>query len=113
MQRKWKLTHTEARVAMLLGERKTNREIASDLDVTEHTARRHTEHVLKKLKVHNRAHVQRVLLSASDSPPTAGGDVAVRMRDASAAVSLRYRYNDSSFTDAGENSSELRRPSME
>lgn len=58
-QHKHKLTRTEARVAMLLSQRKTNREIASDLDITEHTARRHTEHVMKKLAIHRRADVQR------------------------------------------------------
>lgn len=66
MQRRWKLTRTEARVAILLSERNTNREIASALGITEHTARRHTERVLKKLDVHNRAHVLPALLATPD-----------------------------------------------
>jgi DNA-binding NarL/FixJ family response regulator len=58
------LTRTEAVVAELLAQRKRNREIAEQLSVTEHTARRHTEHVLKKLGVHSRADVRAVLAGA-------------------------------------------------
>lgn len=58
------LTRTEAVVAELLAQRKRNREIAEQLSVTEHTARRHTEHVLKKLGVHSRADVRAVIAGA-------------------------------------------------
>lgn len=58
----FRLTPREAHVAMLLAVRTTNREIASELGVTEHTARRHTEKVLMKLDVHRRHDVQGALL---------------------------------------------------
>lgn len=58
----YRLTPTESRVGLLLAERLTNREIARLLDVTEHTARRHTEHVLRKLGVNRRTAVRRELL---------------------------------------------------
>lgn len=56
------LTAVESRVAALLAERMSNREIAQILGVTEHTARRHTEHVLRKLGVNRRTAVRRELL---------------------------------------------------
>ena len=50
----YRLTVVESRVAALLAERMSNREIANILGVTEHTARRHTERVLRKLGVTRR-----------------------------------------------------------
>jgi DNA-binding CsgD family transcriptional regulator len=58
----FRLTRAEARVAALLAERMSNHEIAQQLGVTEHTARRHTEKVLFKLGVHRRTDVRRELL---------------------------------------------------
>jgi DNA-binding CsgD family transcriptional regulator len=49
------LTPREMQVAMLLGEGRSNEEVASALDVSPHTARHHTQHVLAKLGVHSRA----------------------------------------------------------
>jgi DNA-binding CsgD family transcriptional regulator len=63
----FRLTPSEARVAMLLAARRTNREIAAELGVTEHTARRHTEKVLLKLNVHRRHDVQGALLRCRKS----------------------------------------------
>jgi DNA-binding NarL/FixJ family response regulator len=48
------LTSRETEVTTLLALRYSNREIAEALGITEHTARRHTEHVLVKLRVHQR-----------------------------------------------------------
>lgn len=62
--RSFGLTPKEAQVATLLADRQSNREIAAELGVTEHTARRHTEKVLRKLDVHRRALVKRALLAA-------------------------------------------------
>lgn len=56
------LTQRETHVALLLAGRRSNREIATELCVTEHTARRHTEKVLLKLGIHRRAEVHRTLL---------------------------------------------------
>lgn len=61
------LTPSEARVALLLASRKSNREIARELGVSEHTARRHTEKVLLKLNLHRRSDVQRALLQCRSS----------------------------------------------
>jgi DNA-binding CsgD family transcriptional regulator len=57
------LTRAEARVALLLESARTSRQIAEQLGISVHTARRHVEAVLKKFGVHSR------------------GDVAARLRD--------------------------------
>lgn len=51
------LTRREAEVAGMLAEGHRNHDIAVRLSVTEHTARRHTEKVLRKLGVRSRAAV--------------------------------------------------------
>ena len=51
------LTRAEARVALLLEGAKTSRQIAEQLGISVHTARRHAEAVLKKLGVHSRGAV--------------------------------------------------------
>jgi DNA-binding CsgD family transcriptional regulator len=51
------LTRAEARVAILLSEGKSNKQIAAELCVTEHTARRHTERILLKTGARSRAEV--------------------------------------------------------
>jgi DNA-binding CsgD family transcriptional regulator len=58
---RFKLTGQEARVAMLLVEQRSNREIADCLGVSVHTARHHTERVLAKLHIHSRYDVKRAL----------------------------------------------------
>jgi len=50
------LTRAEARVALLLEDAKTSRQIAEQLGISVHTVRRHVEAVLKKLGVHSRTH---------------------------------------------------------
>lgn len=61
------LTPQEARVALLLRERRSNAEIAAALSISRHTARHHTERVLAKLGVRSRAavagYVNRVAVS--------------------------------------------------
>lgn len=51
------LTEQEARVAILLGQRRTNAEIAARLVISPHTARHHTESVLRKLGLSSRTQV--------------------------------------------------------
>lgn len=51
------LTRQEARVALMLAERKRNGEIAETLVISPHTARRHTQGVLAKLGVESRDQV--------------------------------------------------------
>jgi DNA-binding CsgD family transcriptional regulator len=58
------LTPAEARVALLLGEGRSNAEIAEELFISPHTARRHTEQVLLKLDVRSRAQVAAKVLTA-------------------------------------------------
>jgi DNA-binding CsgD family transcriptional regulator len=60
---RFKLTPKEAQVCLLLGRGKSNDEIARELFISPHTARRHTEHILYKLKVRSRAEVGPKLLS--------------------------------------------------
>ena len=51
------LSPREAQVAALVARGLTNREIATALTVTEHTAMRHVEHILGKLGLRNRAQI--------------------------------------------------------
>lgn len=61
LKRRFRLTRSEARVALLLASRCSNQEIAELLGVTAHTARRHTEKVLLKLGIHSRMCVRSVI----------------------------------------------------
>jgi DNA-binding CsgD family transcriptional regulator len=51
------LTPAEARVALLLADGYSNRQLAQELGIAEATARRHTERIFAKLAVSNRASV--------------------------------------------------------
>ena len=53
----YSLTSAEVRVARLLGEGKSNAELAAVLTISPNTARRHTEQVLRKMKARSRAEV--------------------------------------------------------
>jgi DNA-binding CsgD family transcriptional regulator len=57
------LTPAELRVALLLRRGLPNADIARHLSVTEYTARRHTERVLRKLKVRSRSEVAERLMA--------------------------------------------------
>src|SRR5690349_11795267 len=54
IQARFRLTPTQARVAVLLADRLTNQEIALELGVKQSTARRHTEAVLLRLDINSR-----------------------------------------------------------
>lgn len=58
------LTPREAQVARRLAVRRTNAEIAEELHVSGHTVRRHTEQVLRKLRVASRRDVYGVICAA-------------------------------------------------
>lgn len=58
------LTPRQAEVALLLAEGMTDKAIAERLQISLHTARRHTEHVLSKLNLSARAGVALALLRA-------------------------------------------------
>jgi DNA-binding CsgD family transcriptional regulator len=51
------LTRAEVRVAALLARGKSNAETARELFISPHTARRHTEQIMRKLRVRSRAEV--------------------------------------------------------
>jgi DNA-binding CsgD family transcriptional regulator len=58
---RYRLTRKETRVALLLAHRRSNAEIASELNISPHTARRHTENVMLKLNVSSRFSVETAL----------------------------------------------------
>ncbi|MEP0547489.1 MAG: helix-turn-helix transcriptional regulator [Rhodothermales bacterium] len=58
------LTRQQARVALLLAERRTNEEVAEALCISPHTAHRHTTAVLAGLGLSSRRDVRRMLLDA-------------------------------------------------
>ena len=51
------LTRREKEVAVLVAQRLTNRQIASELVLSEHTVHRHVAGILKKLDLHSREQV--------------------------------------------------------
>ncbi len=63
LMRRFTMTEREAAVAMLLARGASNATIASELRISPHTARHHTENVLAKLNVHARAEVARAIVA--------------------------------------------------
>ena len=57
LRERFGLTAQEIRVARQIGEGSNNEEVARCLEISPHTARRHTEHVLDKLGIVSRAQV--------------------------------------------------------
>ncbi len=64
------LTRREAQVARRLSLRRTNAEIAREMHVSEHTVRRHTERVLRKLRISSRRDVYGVIAAAREANQT-------------------------------------------
>ena len=67
------LSAREREVAVLLWSGATSAEIAAQLQVTIHTARRHTEQVFKKLRITSRAAVGHAVLQAALARITSAG----------------------------------------
>lgn len=65
LRRRFGLTRREAEVALLLAERRSNREIAEALFIAETTARKHTEKVLTKLNTNSRTDVGAIVARAN------------------------------------------------
>jgi DNA-binding CsgD family transcriptional regulator len=63
LMRRFAMTGREAAVAALLARGASNSKIASELRISPHTARHHTENVLTKLNVHARAEVARAIVA--------------------------------------------------
>lgn len=59
---RYALSKQQVRVIKLLAEGKSNEEIGRTLCISPHTARHHTEHILRKLNLHSRAGVAARLL---------------------------------------------------
>lgn len=62
LRRRFDLTARQAEVALLLARRLSNREIARALFISPHTAKNHTEMVLRKLGISSRREVRRRLI---------------------------------------------------
>jgi DNA-binding CsgD family transcriptional regulator len=63
------LTETERRVAELIAQGRTNREVASIMFVTENTVQTHVQHIFRKLGVRSRTELAARLFSAAASRP--------------------------------------------
>jgi DNA-binding CsgD family transcriptional regulator len=63
-----RLTAAEERVAALVAEGRTNREVAATLFVTDHTVEAHLSHIYRKLGVRSRAELARRFLDESRKP---------------------------------------------
>jgi DNA-binding NarL/FixJ family response regulator len=61
------LTAAEKRVLTLVSQAMTNREIASSLEISSATVKRHLENILRKLRVHNRFEAAIYRLTADGS----------------------------------------------
>jgi DNA-binding CsgD family transcriptional regulator/tetratricopeptide (TPR) repeat protein len=64
------LTETERRVAALIAQGRTNREIAAAMFVTQNTVQTHLRHIFQRLGVRSRTELATRLLSSSESPTT-------------------------------------------
>lgn len=72
LMRRFAMTSREADVALRLARGARNAAIASELHISPHTARHHTENVLAKLGVHARAEVARAIVEGSAVESTNG-----------------------------------------
>ncbi len=64
------LTEAERRIAALIAQGQTNRQVASALFITENTVQTHTRHIFQKLGVRSRTELAARLLSNTASIPT-------------------------------------------
>jgi DNA-binding NarL/FixJ family response regulator len=72
LMQRFAMTEREAAVATLLARGASNATIASELRISRHTARHHTENVLAKLNVHSRGEAARAILAGL--PQASSGD---------------------------------------
>jgi len=74
LQREHGLTPRQAQVCLLMAERRTHKEIARDLGIRPNTARRHCAMVLRRLGVHSRQEVERLIGRSDGKVPPHGSD---------------------------------------
>lgn len=67
LKERFELTDRQSEVALLLARRLSNREIAEALSISPHTARHHTEMVLRKLGITSRKSVRARIREEADS----------------------------------------------
>ena len=67
------LTDTERRIAALVAQGQTNREVASAMFVTQNTVQTHIQHIFQKLGVRSRTELTVLLLSARQAPRPSKG----------------------------------------
>jgi DNA-binding NarL/FixJ family response regulator len=67
LMRRFSMTTREADVALLLARGASNATVASELRISQHTARHHTENVLAKLNVHTRREVASAIVAGTPS----------------------------------------------
>jgi DNA-binding CsgD family transcriptional regulator len=70
LMQRFGMTGREADVALLLASGRRNAVIASELHISTHTARHHTESVLAKLNVHARGEVARAIAGGNEAEAT-------------------------------------------
>jgi DNA-binding CsgD family transcriptional regulator len=75
------LTETERRIAALVAQGQTNREVASAMFVTENTVQSHVRHIFQKLGVRSRTELAARLLSAPTGNATVANSWAARPLD--------------------------------
>ena len=69
LMQRFSMTEREAAVALLLARGARNAAIASELRISVHTARHHTENVLSKLNAHTRAQAARAIVAGVSATP--------------------------------------------
>jgi DNA-binding CsgD family transcriptional regulator len=74
VRRRFDLSPRQAEVATLLARRYSDKEIAARLGISRHTARRHVELVMMRLRVHSRAEVGELLGQFDDTRLAVGSE---------------------------------------
>ncbi len=69
LRNRFLLTPREAEVAQLILQRRSNLEIAEQLEISRHTARHHVQSILLKLGVNSRTKARQLLAKARQLPP--------------------------------------------
>jgi DNA-binding NarL/FixJ family response regulator len=62
------LTETEQRIATLVAQGRTNKEVAATMFVSENTVQTHMRHIFQKLSVRSRTELAARLLSSQQEP---------------------------------------------
>ena len=103
------LTETERRVAALVTQGHTNREVAAAMFVTENTVQTHIRHIFQKLGVRSRTELAARLLSAPTNTTEAHGPLdAQKSTEPASLTGLRRARLVVNITDSGDSSASAR-----